>query len=313
MHVLSNAARPLVATAIAALLAGCAGNFSQGAGVQNAPYGVSDSTQRQLAGSNRSPIVPGTANRPAEIFNQILPFPCTSGPCPTRFSIVFVGNVTADIPSSEPIDTHENAFCTGSGSCAPTVNYDSSTNETTVTYSGATVFHNRRDNLPGVHFGALAGRNQTTNIKNLEASSYWTFPSGAAPQPIVSINSNQPSRAPLWHYAVVYVAGTTSPSGGAEYATWNEIAYVAKTQNTSAQPTFTFKNYGSQPIYVTSSGIVLNLPVPSDPNCLQTPACRVNLHLLGELDAIGYPPPGSKGSRFVKLQHPPSKVLEPQG
>jgi hypothetical protein len=255
-------------------------------------------------------------NRPGEIFNQILPYPCYSGqPCPTDFEVIFKGNVTSDIPSTEPLDVHENAFCNPSGtqSCAPSVTYNSSTNATTVEWSGPVVYHNRRDNAPGVHFGIIAGQNQKTNIKALEESSEWTYTSsGPMPMPIVSINSKQPKSSSNWKYAVVYVAGTTNPTGGTEYATWNEIAYVPKADDAgSGQPKLTFANYGNKTIYVTSSGIVTGLPVPTDPGCLKDPACPENLELLGNLDAIGFPPPSSASSPFVPLQHPP-KVLKPQ-
>jgi hypothetical protein len=253
-------------------------------------------------------------NHPAEIFNQILPYPCPpSGPCPTDFEVIFNGNVTGDIPPSEGINTHENAFCSPSGgSCAPTVTYNSSTNTTTVEYAGPTLFANRRDDLPGVHFGMVAGQNQKTSIKTFENQSFWTYPSSPpANQPIISINSAQPASSSNWAYAVVYLAGTTSPSGPTQYETWNEIAYVPSTANSTQQPKFTFKNYGQQTFYVTSSGIALNQAVPTDPTCLTNPACQENLELLGNLDALGYPTPGESGSPFVPLQFAPKGVLKP--
>ncbi|MGC9991790.1 MAG: hypothetical protein ABSD52_05260 [Candidatus Cybelea sp.] len=255
-------------------------------------------------------------NRPAELWNEILPYPCYSGQkCPTDFEIIFKGNVTADIPSNIPLSTHENAFCPASGSgCDPSVTYNASNNTTTVEYSGSTLYHNRVGGAAGVHFGMMAARNYTTNIKGLAQSTEWTYPSSqAAPEPVVSINSTQPTTSKSWKYAVVYVAGTTSKSGGAEYATWNEIAYVPKTTPGSSgqQPKFSFTNYGSQPIYVTSSGGVFDLPVPTDPECLKTPACKENLTLLSELEQVSYPPPFYSGSPFVALQHPPKRMLPP--
>lgn len=256
-------------------------------------------------------------NRPTEIGNWILPYPCYSGqPCPTDFEVTFKGNVTADIPSNEPLDVHENAFCNPSGtlSCAPTVTYNASSNTTTVEWSGPILYHNRADGRTGVHFGILASQDQDTRIKSLEESSEWTYSSsGPAPMPIVSINSKQPKSSSNWKYAVVYVAGTTNPSGGSEYATWNEIAYAPKAgAASSAQPNLTFANYGTKTIYVTSSGIVTGLSVPTDKECLTNPACPENLTLLGNLQADGFPPPGSASSPFQKLQKPP-KVLKPKG
>lgn len=256
-----------------------------------------------------------SSNRPAEVANQILPYPCSSGqPCPTDFEIIFKGNVTADIPSNEPLDVHENAFCNPSGtqSCAPSVTYNSSSNTTTVEWSGPVLYHNRVDNQPGVHFGILAGQDQKTSIKSLEESSEWTYSSNpAVPMPIVSISSKQPTSSTNWKYAVVYVAGTTNHSGGSEYATWNEIAYVPKANAASStQPVLKFANYGTQTIYVTSSGIVTGLSVPTDKECIVNPACKENLALLGNLQAVGFPPPGSPSSPFVALQNPPT-VLKP--
>jgi hypothetical protein len=256
-----------------------------------------------------------TSNRPAEIGNWILPYPCySSQPCPTDFEVVLKGNETADIPSNEPINTHENAFCNPSGtqSCAPTVTYTASTNTTTIEWSGPVVYHNRKDGKPGVHFGILAGQDQKTNLKAFEESSEWTYSSDpAVPMPIVSINSKQPSTSSKWKYAVVYVAGTTNSTGGSEYATWTEIAYVPKAGDaSSAQPKLTFANYGTQTIYVTSSGIVTGEPVPTDKECLTNPACPENLTLLGNLQADGFPPPGSESSPFQQLKNPPT-VLKP--
>jgi hypothetical protein len=173
-----------------------------------------------------------SGNRPAELWNEILPYPCYSGQeCPTDFEIIFKGNVTADIPPSIPLSTHENAFCPASGSgCDPSVTYNASNNTTTVEYSGPTLYHNRVARAAGVHFGMISARNYTTNIKALAQSTEWTYPSSQpAPEPVVSINSTQPKTSKSWKYAVVYVAGTTSQSGGAEYATWDEISYVPKT------------------------------------------------------------------------------------
>lgn len=285
---------------VIAVLAGC--NAS----------GTASSIPSSVAASR---VSPDTGNRPPEVFNQVLPYPCYSSPCPTDFEVVFKGNVTGDIPPNEPINVHENAFCPPSGStpCSPTATYNPTANTTTLEYSGPTLYHNRVSGRPGVHFGVGAATN-FGSIKSLEASSYWTYPSSPAIQvPIVSINSKQPAKSKKWQYAVVYVAGTTTQSGGDEYQTWNEIAYVPKGANdTGAQPRFTFANYGSQPIYVTSSGIVVGLPVPKDKLCVKNPTCPEDLKMLANLQENGFPPPGSSGSPFIKLQFPPPSVLKPQ-
>jgi len=299
MRILIRSLYALVATATFAATAAC-NTSSQGA------LGPAVST-----GSEK---VPSGSNVPAEIFNEILPYPCYpsgTSPCPTDFEIVFAGNQTADIPTNEPLSVHENAFCpvSGSGACDPTVTYNPSSNTTTVEYSGTTLYHNRTSGQPGVHFGMMKAQNFTTNIKKLQLGTYWTYPSAPQnPVPVVSINGTQPKTSKNWKYAIVYVAGTTSPKGGSEYATWNAIGYVP---NGSNQPQFTFKNYGSQTIYVTSSGIVLNQPVPTDPDCLKTPICSENLAILADLQEVNFPPPGSPSSPFVELQYPPRSKLKP--
>jgi hypothetical protein len=268
-----------------------------------------------VSAAKRSPN--GTGNRPPEILNHILPYPCySSQPCPTDYEVIYKGDLTGDIPLNEQLSTHENAFCNPSGtqSCAPSVTYNATSNTTTVEWSGPVVYHNRRDQRPGVHFGLVAAQVPKPNIGQFEESSEWTYASnGPVPMPIVSINSKQPKSSSKWNYAVVYLAGTTNPSGSAEYATWNEISYVPKADDsTGGQPNLTFTNYGKSTIYVTSSGIVTGLAVPTDPECIKDPACPENLKLLANLDDIGFPPPGSASSPFVPLRKAP-KVLKPHG
>jgi hypothetical protein len=267
------------------------------------------------AASTAAQKVPHGSNVPAEIFNEILPYPCgTESPgCPIDFEVVFAGNQLADIPTNEPMSVHENAFCpvSGSQSCDPKVTYNASSNTTTVEYSGSVLYHNRVSGAPGVHFGLMKAQNFQTNLKRLQLGTYWTYAASANnPVPVVSINSKQPKTA-KWDYAIVYVAGSTT-KGGTEYATWNEIPYVATTPGSAGQqPRFTFQNFGSQTIYVTSSGVILGQPVPTDPDCLKTPDCSENQALLADLQEVNYPPPGAKGSQFIRLQYPPKAVLKP--
>jgi len=301
-----NSLSPAAALAcVGVLLAAAACNVAQTPAVSGADAGVAPSH-----------IVATTGNKPAEIFNQILPYPAPcqygSGPCPTDFEVVFKGDVTKDIPPNEPLNVHEDAFCNPSQSqyCSPTVTYNPSSNTTTIEWSGPTLFHNRTSGQPGVHFGLMAGQDYKTKVKQFEASSEWTYASTPAqPQPIVSIAGKEPVKSANWKYAIVYVAASTK-QGAAQYATWSAVPYVAS--GSQQQPRFTFSNYGSQTLYVSSSGIVINVPVPSDPECLKTPACPENQAILAALQEVNYPPPGSSSSPFVKMQYPPPAVLKPR-
>jgi hypothetical protein len=56
---------------------------------------------------------------------------------------------------------------------------------------------------------------------------------------------------------------------------------------------------------------VFGLPVPTDPECLKTRACKENMALLSDLQELNYPSPGYSGSPFVPLKYPPKSVLKP--
>jgi hypothetical protein len=270
-------------------------------------------------------------NRPAEIFNFFQQFPCTYGSqgCPTDFEIAFTGNVTGLIPSNEPLWGPYNPFCPpGQGStnpCPPTVTFDSTANQTIVEFSGAALYQNTHDcdnftNNRCVHFGLLGSQNQNQGLWGFQESSYWTYGSQLRrrhartqtvppplPEPIISIASNQPSTSLNWKYAIVFVSASTKPSGDATYGSWWAMGYVP---HHAAQPNILFRNYGSRTLYVKSSGILLNQPVPTDLACLSNPACSENMAILSIENSVGLPPPGTKGSPFTKLAHPP-KILKP--
>lgn len=274
---------------------------------------------------------PHPPNRPTEIFNFFKQFPCTyeSQGCPTDFEIAFTGNVTALIPSTEPLYGPYNPFCPpGQGQnnpCPPTVTYDTTTDKTIVEFSGTTLYQNTQDcnnytNNKCVHFGLLASQNQTQGLWGLQETSYWTYGSplrrrGAQPQtyppplpePMISIASKQPLTSTTWKYAIVFVSASTASTGAASYGSWWAIGYVP---HSSTQPSILFRNYGKQTIYVKNSGILLNQPVPTDLACLSNPACPENMAILATENSINLPPPGAYGSPFTKLEHPPT-VLKP--
>jgi len=310
MHKLHSAVLGLgAAAALAATLVGCNGAASSVAPGASVPQSLTQSI----------PDVKQKRKHPTEIINQFNSVP--KGPQPTNFEIVLTGNLVEQICGAsnppcldQPLYGPYDPFCPPSqgpsNPCYPTVTYNPSTNTTTVTYSGPTLYQN----IPGYtnyyHFGLFATPNDTTSLKGLELTSYWSYPSSPNnPQPIVSINSKaEPKGATNWAYAEVFVSVSTTPNGPAVYGTWNEVAYVPAG---GAQPRLSFKNYGTQTLYVLSSGIIPNQPVPSDPTCQTNPACPEDMQILSILNFAGSPPPNASGSQFIPLTYPPSKVLKP--
>jgi hypothetical protein len=261
----------------------------------------------------------GKRKHPAEIINQFNSVP--QGPQPTNFEIVLQGNLVEAIcgPTNppcldQPLYGPYNPFCPPSqgpsNPCYPTVTYNPSTNQTIVTYSGPTLYENIPGHTNYYHFGLFATPDDTTSLKGIELTSYWSYPSSPNnPQPIVSINSKaEPKGATKWAYAEVFVSVATTPNGPAVYGTWDDVAYVP---NGTAQPRLSFKNYGKQVLYVLSSGIIPNQPVPSDPLCVTNPSCPEDMQILSILNFAGSPPPGDPSSSFVPLTYPPAKVLKP--
>jgi hypothetical protein len=266
--------------------------------------------------------------RPSEILNFFESYPCnsTASPgCPTDFEVALAGNVTGDIPSNEPLYGPYNPFCPPSHNhnnpCPPTVTYNPTLNQTVVEFSGAAVYRNTVDGYNQVHFGLLSGQNSTYGLWGLQQSAYWTYSVASShenarrltsppplPVPIISIASKQPNSSFTWDYAIVFVSASNKPQGGATYGSWWAIAYVP---HGKTQPLILFRNYGKQTLYVNSSGILLNQPVPTDPNCVSNPACSENMTILSTENTVGLPPPGAKGSPFTKLAHPPPHVLKP--
>jgi len=271
--------------------------------------------------------------RPSEIFNQFDTPPPPSSQQPTNFEIVLAGNdVTALCGSAtppcldQPVYGPYNPFCPPSqgptNPCYPTVTYDPTSNTTTVMYSGPTLYFNE-PGYPGlVHFGLLSTAGQPGAVYGQVLSSYFSYPPSAgsrrhrmrhdsttSTEPIVNINwSSKVATSANWAYAEVFIAVALKPGGAAVYGTWNDVPYVPKG---SGQPHLTFTNYGSQPLYVVSSGIIPGQTVPTDPECLTNPGCPEDMSILSILNFAGSPPPGTPSSPFIPLQYPPAKVLNP--
>jgi hypothetical protein len=321
------AACALVSLAALTLLAGSSGKASQDApaitnGASIAAVSMPHSGDQQTWAKKKKRMAP------AELFNQILVDPCPSSgtSCPTNFEVVFRGNLTNVIPSQQPLYGHYNAFCPPSrgpsNPCPPYITFNPTANTTTVTFGGpnstyGTTLYQNSVHPGDVHFALMAGSGGQASIKPLEQYAYWTYASAPpVAAPIVSVNWRQQADTAeiggatvKWAYAVVYIAGALKPNSPSVYASWLTIPYVLKGSN---QPRFAFTNFGKQPIYVTSSGVVLGLPVPTDPECIKLPDCSENMDIISTLNEIGYPPPGTSGSPFVPLQYPPPSVLKPQ-
>ena len=299
-----------VATVVALGLGGCS----------STPSTISPQPAIQQVPAQSVPAKQKKAGTPTEIINQFNSLPET-GPQPTNFEVVLSGNMVAAIcgPTNppcldQPLYGPYNPFCPPSqgpnNPCYPTVTYDPATNTTTVTYSGPTLYENIPGHTNYYHFGLFATPTSSASVKGLELDSYWSYPSSPNnPQPMVSINwKGFAKSAPKWTYAEVFVSVSLTPGGPVAYGTWNELGYVAKG---SQQPHFTFTNYGTQTLYVVSSGIIPNQPVPSDPDCAKNPSCPENMNILNILNFAGSPPPGDPNSSFIPLTYPPAKVLKP--
>ncbi len=302
-----------VGVAAIALAAGCSGT----------PSTTSPMPMQPAAMSGAHGIGPGepaaAGGRPTEILNWFATPP--PGTSPTDFEFTLIGDWVAGI-GQQPLYGPYNPFCPPSNGpsnpCYPGVTFSPSTDTTTVTYAGPTLYQNIPNHNGQVHFGLLAGfgpESQTPCPKPgwlncLVANTVWTYPS-APPisQPFVNVNwSPKVTKGKQWRYAYVFVEASLTPKPPAAFGLWGAVAYVP---NGNRQPTLIFGNYGQKTLYVLSSGIVPNQPVPSDPACLKNPACSENMAILAQLNYGGLPPPGSPSSPFVKLAHPPAHVLKP--
>jgi hypothetical protein len=272
-----------------------------------------------------SRVAPDVATvRPPEIYNYFettvsLP---PSYPQPNDYEVNFSGDDISQIcESGNPPCSQQalygpyDAFCGPShgpsNPCFPTVTFSPTENVTTVTYSGQNLFQNIPSQPGKYHFGLFAGFGDSQQQDRLNGCGYWTFANApSVAQPFVNVNwSPTKLMSTKWAYAEVYVSVALQAHGPTLAGFWTEIAYVPKG---TAQPTLKFTNNGTAPLYVTSSGIVPNQPVPSDPACRMNPSCAQDMAILANLNFAGSPPPGSSGSPFVPLTRPPKAVLKPQ-
>jgi hypothetical protein len=143
----------------------------------------------------------------------------------------------------------------------------------------------------------------------------WTY-AKAAPSPLPIVNvipSTPPSPNGPFRYAIVYLEAAFAP-GGQTYGSWYEVPYTPIKTNapaTAKQPALSFKNFGTQPLYISNVGIQFGISPASSPLCQTDPACVPNRKLLNNLDFAKTPPPGQPGTRFVAITSPPPAVLQP--
>jgi hypothetical protein len=295
------------ATAIA-VLAGCGAAGSSLPAGPRTPFsnGSPLGTQCPTLGPSQS------ETRASEIINEFVALPTSQQA--SDFEIVLCGNWTDQI-GTQPLYGPYDPFCPPSrgpsNPCYPTVTYDASTNTTTVSFAGSALYQNI-PNHPGLyHFGLLSTW-YDESLDNMILAQYWTYASQSpASQPIVSVNwSPKTLGCANWKYATVYVAVALAKGGSAVTGQWMQTAYCPS--KGKKQPIFSFENYGAQTLYVVSSGVLLNQPVPANPNCYTNDAaCPQDMSILSVLNFAGMPPPGNAGSPFVKLQKPPPSILKP--
>jgi hypothetical protein len=144
-----------------------------------------------------------------------------------------------------------------------------------------------------------------------DATAQWTYPSAPAVQtPYVNVKlAKGVALSKDWDYAEVYIDVSLTKGGSLAYGGWQEIGYVPRG---SAQPKLQFLNYGTQPLYVHSAGIIINQGIPKG-QCLKNILCPANMAILASLNFPGSPPPGFPHSKFIPLKYPPPAVLKPLG
>jgi hypothetical protein len=294
-------------TAAAGVLSGCSSGTAGSSALPSAEVPAT-----LLAGSTDCPSQ-GSAQsgpRPTEILNEFETLPTSERA--TDFEIVLCGNWVDQIGQQALWGPYD-PFCPPSRGpsdpCIPTVTYDPNTNTTTVSFAGPTLYQNIPSHPGEYHFGLLSTY-YGQNIDDMILAQYWTYASGPPiQQPIVSVNWLPKVRTCKdWKYATVFIAVGKKKGGAAVEGQWIEKAYCPKG---TAQPVFTFQNFGTQNLYVVSSGGIFNQAPPNNQSCFTTdPTCPEDMAILATLNFAGLPPPGYGSSPFVKLAKPPPPTLK---
>jgi len=244
-------------------------------------------------------------------------------PNATGFELDFAGDQTGVIPQQIQGDTTTNAFAV-LGASTLKVGYDSSANLTRVNYSGLTLAdpvpsgwagpnHSCVKDGPGTyHFGLNGGwqaQNQNANqFSRLPMSSpvaaYWITSLGTSPmQSLMAswVGKFSQKKGLLW--AAVYTQATDCLTGG-----WQMVGYSPPALGQAVKIRLT--NGGPAPITIGTTGYILGLAPPNDPECQKSPQCPANQAALDQLNDEYFPIPGAPGSQFISVKTP-RKLIQP--
>ena len=227
----------------------------------------------------------------AEVYNQFCKGPSFSA---TVFIVVFKGDITGDLnlavlkndPTTNPF-AYVNQKIIGSGTSNVTASYDSTTNATTVTYSGSNPikpsysfsYGPTQNGMP--HFGLdgtvgapVSGGGPAFTV----LSQKWSDGgSNNTPLPSLTLDVKNPPASGKVKF-ISFFADVTS--GGQTSGQWFEIPYTPGTA-----PKLVVTNYTNMPETLSNVGYVLSpTQIPLD-----------------QLNFSDYPPPGSPNSPYTPL------------
>ncbi len=253
-------------------------------------------------------------NGPSEMFN----FAVMAPPGVNGYDVTFGGDWSQEI-GSQQLTQQFDPFCAAGDTCTPDVGVANGI--TVLTWYGPQIYENTQW---GYHFGlasapsgdAVVGcdpndPNSTgTALAQCQLDADWIYPSQPHTEsPFVGISwPHKHAAIKTWAFAEVYLSVSLKPNGPPAFMIWQDVPYAA---DGSKQPKLKFTNHGSQKLYVLSSGMIPDQPVPTDPDCVKNPGCAEDMAILATLNYAGAPPPGYPGSEFIRMTYPPAKVLKP--
>ncbi len=216
---------------------------------------------------------------PPEFRNWFVPVPSTPV---NDFTIIFKGNVLADIPAQDPTQTLTNPFAFG-GASTITTSLDTNGN-TDVVFSGATIAPGTTFPYPNgePHFGLNDGSPISGGLQVLSMSwSFGTTQLGGLPAPTFFFT-------PLATGTNFQFMTFFAQVGG--IGEWFEAPFTA-----GQPPQITIANTTTTPFTLFDAGI--------DPTFGQIPLDQLNFNSL--------PPPGQPGSPFIPLPNLDGTTLAP--